>query len=239
MVGLHYLKYTFDESDETVVERWIENPYWQYFCGYGYLQHELPCDPTSLSRWRKRVGNKLDILLEETILIAQENKALKRTAIRHVNVDTTVQEKAIAFPTDARLYQKMRVNLVREAQKQGIRLRQSYRFVGKKAFIMQGRYASARQMKRAAKQTRKLKTYLGRVSRDIERKNPINNEIMQDLLILAKRLLKQQRHDKNKLYSIHEPEVKCIAKGKIHKPYEFGQKASFVTTSTGNWVIGA
>ena len=138
MAGLHYLKYTFDESDETLVERWVENPYWQYFCGYEYLQHELPCDPTSLTRWRKRVGDKLDVLLEETLLVAQEIKALKRTALKHVNVDTTVQEKAITFPTDAKLYQKMRVKLVREAQKQGIHLRQSYRFVGKKALIMQG-----------------------------------------------------------------------------------------------------
>jgi IS5 family transposase len=217
----------------------VENPYWQYFCGYDFLQHERPCDPTSLTRWRNRVGDKLDALLEETILVAQETRALKRTAIKHVNVDTTVQEKAIAFPTDARLYQKMRVKLVREAKKQGIRLRQSYHFVGKKSFIMQGRYASARQMKRAAKQTRKLKTYLGRVTRDIERKSSTKDQNTQDLLVLAKRLLKQQRHDKNKLYSVHEPEVKCIAKGKIHKPYEFGQKASFVTTSTGNWMIGA
>ena len=185
------------------------------------------------------MGDKLDALLEETILVAQEIKALKRTAIKHVNVDTTVQEKAIAFPTDAKLYQKMRVTLVREAQQQDIRLRQSYRFVGKKAFIMQGRYASARQMKRAAKQTRKLKTYLGRVTRDIERKSTTKDQALKTLLALAKRLLKQQCHDKNKLYSIHEPEVKCIAKGKIHKPYEFGQKASFVTTSTGNWIIGS
>ena len=239
MAGLHYLKYTFDESDETLVERWVENPYWQYFCGYEYLQHELPCDPTSLTRWRKRVGDKLDVLLEETLLVAQEIKALKRTALKHVNVDTTVQEKAITFPTDAKLYQKMRVKLVREAQKQGIHLRQSYRFVGKKALIMQGRYATARQMKRAAKQTRKLKTYLGRVVRDIQRKDDVESQKMNPLLLLAQRLLKQQRSDSNKLYSIHEPEVKCIAKGKIHKPYEFGQKASFVSTSKGNWIVGA
>lgn len=238
MVGLHYLKYTFDESDETVVERWVENPYWQYFCGYEYLQHEPPCDPTSLTRWRKRVGNKLDALLEETLLVAQEINALKRTVLKHVNVDTTVQEKAITFPTDAKLYQRMRVKLVGEAQKQGIRLRQSYRFVGKKAFIMQGRYATARQMKRAAKQTRKLKTYLGRVVRDIQRKDTLETQKMSDLLALAQRLLKQQRSDTNKLYSIHEPEVKCIAKRKIHKPYEFGQKASFVSTSKGNWIVG-
>ncbi len=104
---------------------------------------------------------------------------------------------------------------------------------------MQGLYASARQMKRAAKQTRKLNTYLGRVTRNIERKSPPNDQAIKDLLALVKRLLKEQCHDKNKLYSIHEPEVKCIAKDEIHKPYEFGQKASFVTTLTGNRVIGA
>jgi transposase, IS5 family len=239
LVGLHYLKYTFSESDESVVERWVENPYWQYFCGYETLQHELPLHPTSLIKWRHRVGDKLEALLEETIQVAMETKALKSTALKHVNVDTTVQEKAIAFPTDARLYQKMRVTLVREAERHGINLRQSFRRVGKKAFIMQGRYANARQMKRAARQTRRLKTYLGRVMRDIERKADACDESMQVLLVRARRLLEQQRHDKNKLYSVHEPEVRCIAKGKAHKRYEFGAKASFVTTSKGNWLVSA
>ena len=239
LVGLHYLKYSFDESDESVVERWVENPYWQYFCGYEYLQHELPLHPTSLVKWRHRMGDKLEVLLAETVKVAMEAGALKSEALKHVNVDTTVQEKAIAFPTDARLYQKMRVTLVREAQRRGIVLRQSYRRVGKKAFIMQGRYATARQMKRSARQTRKLKTYLGRVMRDIDRKYDGSDEGMQALLKRCARLLNQQRHDKNKLYSVHEPDVRCIAKGKVHQRYEFGAKASLVTTSKGNWLVGA
>ncbi len=133
----------------------------------------------------------------------------------------------------------MRVTLVREAHKRHIPLRQSYKKVGQKVFIMQGRYASAKQMKRAAKQTRKLKTYLGRLTRDIQRKAPTMDDELKILIERSIRLLKQQRHDKNKLYSVHEPDVRCIAKGKIHKPYEFGSKASFVTTSKDNWVVSA
>ena len=148
-------------------------------------------------------------------------------------------KKAIAFPTDARLYHKMRVTLVREAHKRNIPLRQSFKKVGKKAFIMQGRYASAKQMKRAAKQTRKLKTYLGRLTRDIQRKAPAMDDELRTLINRSTQLLKQQRHDKNKIYSVHEPDVHCIAKGKIHKRYEFGSKASFVTTSKDNWVVSA
>jgi len=239
LAGLHYLKYTFDQSDEDVIDRWIENPYWQYFCGFEYLQHELPLHPTSMTKWRNRVGGKLEALLKEIVTVAIETKALKRHAVKHVNVDTTVHEKAIAFPTDARLYHKMRVTLVREAHKRDIPLRQSFKKVGKLAFIMQGRYASAKQMKRAAKQTRKLKTYLGRLTRDIQRKAPLLDDALRTLVERAERLLLQKRNDKNKLYSIHEPGVRCIAKGKIHKRYEFGSKASFVTTSKDNWVISA
>ena len=239
LVGLHYLKYTFNESDESVVARWVENPYWQYFCGYEYLQHELPLHPTSLTRWRNRVGDKLEALLVHTVEVAMQTKAMSVRELDHVNVDTTVQEKAITFPTDAKLYHRMREVLVNAAEQRDIALRQSYRRVGKKALIMQGRYGHARQMKRAAKQTRKLKTYLGRVVRDVERKALNKDEKLVKLLNQAHRLLAQQRKDKNKLYSIHEPEVRCIAKGKIHKPYEFGNKASFVTTSKSNWLVSA
>lgn len=239
LAGLHYLKYTFNESDESVVERWVENPYWQYFCGYEYLQHELPLHPTSLTRWRGRVGDKLETLLTHTIEVALQTKAMSVRELDHVNVDTTVQEKAITFPTDAKLYHRMREHLVAAAQARGIKLRQSYVKVGKKALIMQGRYSHARQSKRAAKQTRKLKTYLGRVIRDIERKAIEKDDALFELLGRAKRLHAQQRKDKNKLYSIHASEVECIAKGKVHKPYEFGNKVSFVTTSKNNWLVGA
>jgi len=239
LAGLHYLKYTFNESDESVVERWIENPYWQYFCGFEYLQHELPLHPTSLTRWRNRVGDKLEALLTQTVELAIETRAMSVREFDHVNVDTTVQEKAVAFPTDARLYNRMREHLVLAAERRGIKLRQSYRKVGKKALIMQGRYSHARQMKRAAKQTRKLKTYLGRVIRDIERKASERDDGLQALLDRANRLHIQKRQDKHKLYSAHAEEVECIAKGKVHKRYEFGNKASFITTSKSNWVVGA
>jgi len=245
MVGLLYLKHAFDESDESLVARWVENPYWQFFCGLSYMQHELPIDPSSLSRWRKRVGpERLEKLLEATIHTALAMKALRPQELAKVNVDTTVQEKAIAFPTDARLYHKMRAALVRRAQSLGIRLRQNYRFKGKKLLARQGRYAAARQMKRAAKMTRQLKTILGRVVRDIERKarklqGQIADEPLRDLIALAERLLAQTRTSKNKVYSVHAPEVVCIAKGKAHKRYEFGCKASLAATSRGNWIVGA
>jgi IS5 family transposase len=245
MVGLLYLKHAFDESDESVVARWVENPYWQFFCGLSYMQHELPIDPSSLSRWRKRVGaERLEKLLETTIHTALAMKAMRPQELEKVNVDTTVQEKAIAFPTDARLYHKMRLALVRRAQSLGIRLRQNYRFKSKKLLAKQGRYAHARQMKRAGKMTRQLKTILGRVLRDIQRKAPavqgrIVDERLGELIALAERLLAQTRTSKNKVYSVHAPEVACIAKGKAHKRYEFGCKASVAATSKSNWIVGA
>lgn len=245
MVGLMYLKYTFNESDESLVARWVENPYWQYLCGCQYMQHDPPIDPSMMSKWRKRVGaNRLEKLLEVTIQTGLAMKAIKPKDLERVNVDTTVQEKAIAFPTDARLYHKMRIVLVRHAKALGIPLRQSYRFVGKRALFKQHRYAHARQMKRAAKMTRKLKTLLARVVRDIERKarktrGEIADAPLRELLKLAHHLLAQQRESKSKLYSVHAPEVECIAKGKAHKRYEFGCKASVATTSKTNWIVGA
>lgn len=239
LVGLHYLKYTYNESDESVVERFLENPYWQYFCGFEYFQHEFPLDPTSLVKWRNRIGEDgMEKLFYQTLSTAQQLGLLKRRHLQKVNIDTTVQEKAIAFPTDARLYYKMREKLVTEAKKRGIDLRQNYRRLGRKALVKQGRYSHAQQMKRARKETKKLKTYLGRVIRDIRRKLVETDAGFEDLLYLSERLLAQKRDDKNKLYSIHAPEVECIAKGKIHKRYEFGCKVSVATTSRDNWFVG-
>ena len=164
LVGLHYLKHTFNESDESVVARLLENPYWQYFCGFEYFIHRLPIDPSSLTRWRKRVGPKgLEQLLGETLETAKRGENLTEQHMERVNVDTTVQEKAIAYPTDARLYHKARVLLVKAARGRGIPLRQSYLRLGKRALIMSSRYAHARQMKRARREQKKLKNYLGRV----------------------------------------------------------------------------
>jgi IS5 family transposase len=239
MVGLHYLKYLFDESDESVVEKWVENPYWQFFCGRTYFEHELPCHPTSLVKWRHRLGAAgVEKLLTETLSTAKREQALGGSEIKRVNVDTTVQEKAIAFPTDARLYHKARRALVRAAQAADIPLRQTYVRLGKQALARQGRYAQARQMKRARRETKRLRQYLGRVIRDIRRKCPQPKPALKLLLERSERIFRQQRHDSPKLYSVHAPEVECVAKGKAHKPYEFGCKVAIVTTSKNNWVVG-
>ncbi len=239
MVGLHYLKYLFDESDESVVEKFVENPYWQFFCGGMYFEHELPCHPTSLVRWRKRIGTDgMEKLLTETLSTAKREQALCESEIKRVHVDTTVQEKAIAFLTDARLYHKARRSLVRAAQCADINLRQTYARLGKQALARQGRYAHAKQMNRARRETKRLRLYLGRVIRDIQRKCPKPSVALKLLLERARRILEQQRHDTHKLYSLHAPEVECIAKGKAHKPYEFGCKVAVVTTAKRNWVVG-
>lgn len=239
MVGLHYLKYLFDESDESVVEKWVENPYWQFFCGRTYFEHEVPCHPTSLVKWRHRLGAAgVEKLLTETLSTAKREQALRDSEIKRVNVDTTVQEKAIAFPTDARLYHKARRALVRAARAADIPLRQTYVRLGQQALQRQGRYAQARQMKRARRETKRLRLFLGRVIRDIRRKCPRPAPALKLLLERSECILRQQRRDSPKLYSVHAPEVECIAKGKAHKPYEFGCKVAIVTTSRSNWVVG-
>jgi IS5 family transposase len=246
MVGLHYLKHAFNESDESVVARWVENPYWQYFCGEEYFRHTLPIDPSQMTRFRQRIGKQgCEFMLALTVKAGLETRTVSRASLAVVNVDTTVQDKAIAFPTDARLYHKARGALVRMAKGMGIGLRQSYERLSKVALAKHGRYAHARQMQRAKREQKRLKTYLGRVIRDIERKvaaGQIPGEQEQSklkrLLEVSQRIQAQQRHDKGKVYSVHAPEVECIAKGKAHKPYEFGVKVGVVTTSKESFVIG-
>lgn len=239
LVGLHYLKYTYDVSDEGVVEQFLENPYWQYFCGYEYFQHYFPCDPTSLVKWRKRIGSdRLENLLKETIDLGRREEIISENEFHKVNVDTTVQEKAIAFPTDARLYFKMIRLLAKSAKASGIELRQSYKRKSKIAFVMQSRYARAKQFKKAKREAKRLRIYMGRITRDIERKELNPDPKLKELLEKSNRLFHQKKNDKNKLYSIHAPEVECISKGKAHKKYEFGCKVSLVTSSRNNWILG-
>lgn len=239
MVGLHYLKHAFDLSDEMVLYQFVENPYWQYFCGYEYFQKSLPIDSSTLTRFRKRIGSAgVEHLFGELLNTAKRVRALKTDHLNKVNIDTTVQEKAIAFPTDARLYHKMRTVLVKAAEERGIELRQNYRLLSKKALSRQSGYARAQQYRRARKMTRLLKTYLGRVHRDILRKaGEVDNELA-SLLDLSSRLQAQERDSKQKLYSVHAPEVECISKGKAHKRYEFGCKVSLATSSRDNWIVG-
>lgn len=240
MVGLHYLKYAFNESDESMVARWLENPYWQYFCGYTHMQHECPIHPTSMTKWRNRVGaERLEMLLKETIDLALRDKYVSPRDLQRVNVDTTVQEKNITYPTDSKLLYKAIVKLVRAARERGVPLRQSYRRVGKAAAVKASRYAHAKQYKRMHRQLRKLRTYVGRLIRDIRRKIGTMDEDLAMLLTLADRVRQQRPADSHKLYSLHEPEVQCISKGKAHKRYEFGQKVSIASTNQGNWIVAS
>lgn len=240
MVALHYFKYTHNLSDEDVVAGWVENPYWQHFSGMKYFEHTMPIHPSSMCRWRKRIGDAgAEELLQETIAAGLKLKAVKAFMLKRINVDTTVQEKEVRFPTDARLYERARKRLVDAAKKRKILIRQNYNRKAKQLLFQQSRYAHARQMKRAQKCTRKLKTYLGRVIRDIERKCPQPDHELEQLLAISTRIHKQQRHDKKKVYSVHAPEVECISKGKAHKRYEFGCKVSVAATSKGGWFVGA
>jgi len=240
MVTLHYLKYAYNLSDEAVVEGWVENPYWQYLSGMRYFEHAMPIDPSSMVRWRERIGEAgAEELLKQTIGSGLKIKAIKVHQLKRVNVDTTVQEKAIRYPTDARLYHEAREKLVKEAKGLGIKLRQSYTRKSKEMLFKQGRYRHVRQMRRADRCVRKLRTYLGRVLRDMRRKVPHPSEELQELFHLSHRIYQQKRNDKDKVYSLHAPEVSCISKGKAHKRYEFGCKVSIAVTSKGGWLIGA
>jgi len=242
MVGLCYLQHTFQLSDQEVVERWVENPYWQVFCGFDFLQLKVPIDPSSLVRWRRRIGQDgIEFLLQETIAAATRGKAVKEQNLERVSIDTTVQPKAIAHPLDSRLYHRGREILVRLAKRHGVSLRQSYARLGKRALRLASRYAHARQMRRARREIKRLKTYLGRVFRDVRRKLAGRPEVaghFAEPLARVARLLAQQRTDKNKLYALHAPEVACIAKGKAHKKYEFGAKVSVAVTNREGLVIG-
>src|SRR6187431_1990037 len=248
MAGLAILKHMHDLSDEVLCERWVENPYYQHFCGEEFFQHRLVFDRSSLTRWRNRMGEeRLAALIQESLSVAVKTKAIKPSELSRVIVDTTVQPKNVTFPTDAKLLNRAREKLVRLAQRHGVALRQSYARVGKFALIKHQRYAHAKQFKRANRALKTLRTYLGRVIRDIGRKIEGNGGLeaaFAKLLLLARRVREQQQRQRGpKVYSLHAPEVECIGKGKAHRPYEFGVKVSVATTHRhargGQFVIHA
>jgi transposase, IS5 family len=233
MAGIAILKYMHDLSDGAVCD-----------CGEEFFQHRLAFDRSSLTRWRQRIGEeKLQALLQESLAVATRTEAMKPSDLARVVIDTTVHPKAVMFPTDAKLMNRTREILVRLAKRCGVELRQSYARVGKLALIKHQHYAHAHQFKRANKALRKLRTYLGRVIRDIGRRIE-GNDALQDVfarpMSLARRVRDQDRHQRGKVYSLHAPEVECIGKGKAHRPYEFGVKVSVVTTlkhSTGGQFV--
>ena len=248
MAGLAILKHTFDLSDEALCERWVENPYYQYLCGEEFFQHRLIFDRSSITRWRQRMGEeKLKALLQESLSAAHKTGALAAKDLERVAVDTTVQPKAIAHPTDARLLHRTIEKLVALAKHEGVVLRQSYVRVAKRAAIMVGRYSHAHQFKRARRALKFLRTRLGRIIRDIGRQ--IDGDAALEarfapLLELAVKVRHQDHRQRGpKVYSLHAPEVECIGKGKARAPYEFGCKVSVATPITqpkgGQFVLHA
>lgn len=237
MLGMLILKATYNLSDEAVFQRWPCDPYFQYFTGELYFQHRVAHERSGLSHWRKRLGaDVLDALLRESLAVAEKSGALSKRDMEAVTLDTTVQEKAVKFPTDAALLYTALTRLGIEARAAGINLRQSYIRVGKRAQIMAGRYAHAKQFKRMRKQLKFLKTRLGRVIRDVERNIKDDPELVLgfDESLRKARIISAQalnRRAKPKVCSWHAPEVECIGKGKARAPYEFGCKATITTTN--------
>jgi IS5 family transposase len=243
IAGLLYLQHVNDASDEAVVNTWLENPYWQYFCGETYLQTELPIDPSSLTRWRRRIGEEgVETLLAVTIEAARAAGLIKKSSAETVIVDTTVMPKALAHPTDSRLLERSRQHLVKLANDHDIALRQNYNRQAPRMAVQVGRYAHAKQFKRMRKTLKALRVRVGRVHREIARNvSALPQQLQakaQTLLERTGRILTQKTKDKNKLYALHAPEVECISKGKARTPYEFGVKVSIATTLKEGLVVG-
>jgi IS5 family transposase len=244
VLGLMYLQNLHKLSDEAVLYRFVESPYYQYFCGCEFFEHNVPFHPTSLIKWRKRIGEAgCEELLAATIDAALKLKVIQPSSLKRVVVDSTVQEKNIAHPTDSKLYEKGRRQLVVIARRHGIVLRQTYDKLCRDIVSKIGRYAHARQFKRMRRDLKKLKGCTGRVYRDLNRQVEARGiELSQKerhIISLVGRLLKQELRSKNKIYSLHELLVDCISKGKAHKRYEFGCKVSIATTAKEAFIVGA
>lgn len=229
-VGLMILQHLYDYSDERVVQVWIENPYWQAFCGYDFLQWELPVHPTSLTRWRNRIGTSgMEKILQLSIRVAVDTKTVNPKELEEVICDTTVMPKAIAYPVDGKLVQRSIERIVRAATAAKIPLKRTFVRVSRKALFQVKRLMHAKRFRKAQRPLKKLRKYLEKLLQDIDPHLETCSKVLREAVVGAK-LLIQSREDKNKIYSCHEPLVSCIAKGKAHKPYEFGAKTCIVVT---------
>ena len=238
IVGLILLKQMYNLGDDTVVERYLENPYWQHFCGEIYFQYRLPFDPSDFVHFRHRIGKDgMEKIFKQSIDLFGED--MIRKEVKEIRVDTTVQEKNITYPTDRKLYEKTIEYCKRIADKKGIKLKRTYTREIKK-LKYQLRFArKPKNYKKLMKTQNKLHRIAIKIYSDlVTQMNPIPRKDFEEFNTMY-RVLTQTREDKNKIYSIHEPEVLCIAKGKEHKPYEFGNKNSFAYTHKTGIIVGA
>jgi len=238
MVALLILKYVRSVSDENLVEQWSENIYYQYFSGEQFFQPSIPCVPTELVAFRQRIGEAgMELILKESIRVNEPPDDDKPIA---VSVDTTVQEKNITYPTDDKLYKKIIKKCWAIADKEGIDLRQSYSRTVSKLSHTQRFKRTKNGARDARKAGKKIKIIAGRLVRELARKLPLERLGMYlPRLKLYQRVLSQKRGDSNKIYSLHEPDVKCYAKGKEHKKFEFGSKASILVDQQSGIIMGA
>jgi transposase, IS5 family len=247
MVSLLYLKHAYDVSDQELVARWTENVQWQYFSGMEYYEPKFPCDPAQITRFRQLLGEAgVEELLKATIDAAVKMKAIRPSEFERVIVDSTVSEKAITYPTDNRLLEIARYQLVKAAKAVGIKFKQTYATEGKGLRRKAAGYAHAKQFRRLKRTLKRQRTIVGIMIREIERKlaqlrleQSVLLEKLTTLLQRAQRLVQQKPKDKNKLYALHAPEVECIGKGKARQPYEFGVKAGFAITHKRGLIVGA
>lgn len=248
MVALLYLKHAFNLSDEELVERWAENVVWQFFSGMDYYEPRLPCDATQIGRFRRVIGEAgVEQLLKTTIETALAIKAVKKSEFERVIVDSTVQEKAIAHPTDSRLLEVARDKIARLARRAGLQLKQTHEREGKQLRRRAGGYAHAKQFKRLKRVLRRQRTVLGSLLREVRRKMDALTDAakaaamakLQPWLERAERIHQQRPQDKGKLYAMHAPEAECIGKGKARKPFEFGVKVSVAVTHGKGLMVGA
>lgn len=236
MVGLLLLKQLENLSDERVVEAWLQNPYYQSFCGMKHFQWSFPCNPSELVHFRKRIGESGAEKIFQASVLLHGDRALERAVV----IDTTVQEKNITFPTDDKLRMKVIRRCWNLASTEDIQLRRSYRRELKKLLRIIRFSKSVRVKSKVTAAKRRLKTIANALLRDITRKLPEDRRnILWEKLEIYRKAVNQQRKDKNKIYSLHEPEICCICKGKEHKKYEFGSKAAIAMTKTDCIIVGA
>ena len=249
MVALLYLKHAFNESDESLVERWAQDVLFQYFSGQEYYEHRLPCDPSQIGRFRRVLGEAgVEQLLKSTIETAVRLQVIKKAELQKVIVDSTVQEKAIAHPTDSRLLDVARDQLAELAKKLGVTPKQTFEREAKQLRRKAGGYAHARQFKRLRRVLRRQRTILGVLMRDVQRKmDTLAQEARAQLQLMldkaqrihAQTATKGNSSGRGKLYALHAPEAECISKGKARKPYEFGVKVSLAITHAKGLIVGA